>query len=231
MADVSRETVSTPDPAITTQVVAPGRLDLLEQYAGLLASEGVVRGLIGPREVPRLWDRHLLNCALLGPLIGDEASVVDLGSGAGLPGLVLAIARQDLRVTLVEPMARRVAFLEEVRDELGLEVEVVRGRADDCRRSFDVVTARALAPLPKLLGWGMALVGKGGQLLAMKGSSAAREIEASDAELLRWGARAEVVTSSVPGSSETTVVRVVRDGESGIGLPTSSTHRGRREHA
>ena len=114
MADVSRETVPAPDPAVAAQVFTPERLPALERYAGLLATEGVVRGLIGPREVPRLWDRHLVNCGLLAPLLPDGASVADLGSGAGLPGMVLALARPDLRVTLIEPMARRVAFLGEV---------------------------------------------------------------------------------------------------------------------
>lgn len=220
MADVSRETVPGPDPAVAAQVFASGRLTLLERYAGLLATEGVVRGLIGPREVPRLWDRHLLNCGLLAPLVPDGATVADLGSGAGLPGIVLAIARPDLTVTLVEPMARRVGFLEEVLAELELSnVEVVRARAEQWPRSerFDVVTARALSALPKLLAWCLPLVAEHGELLAMKGSSAQDEIVAAAEELRRWGARAEVVTSSVPGSSVTTVVRVVREPGSAIG--------------
>ena len=214
MADVSRETVPAPDPAVAAQVFAPGRLTLLERYAGLLATEGVTRGLIGPREVPRLWDRHLLNCGLLAPLIPDGVTVADLGSGAGLPGVVLAIARPDLTVTLVEPMARRVGFLAEVRAELELSnVEVIRARAEQWSRAerFDVVTTRALAALPKLLAWCLPLVAEHGELLAMKGSSAQDEIVAAAAELRRWRARAEVVTSSVPGSSVTTVVRVVRE--------------------
>lgn len=220
MADVSRETVPAPDPAVAAQVFAPGRLALLERYAGLLATEGVTRGLIGPREVPRLWDRHLLNCGLLAPLIPDGATVADLGSGAGLPGVVLAIARPDLTVTLVEPMARRVGFLDEVRAELELSnVEVVRARAEQWPESgrFDVVTARALAALPKLLAWCLPLVAEHGELLAMKGSSAHDEIVAAAEELRRWRARAEVVTSSVPGSSVTTVVRVVREPGTAIG--------------
>ena len=220
MADVSRETVPAPDPAVATQVFASGRLTLLERYAGLLATEGVTRGLIGPREVPRLWDRHLLNCGLLAPLIPDGVTVADLGSGAGLPGVVLAIARPDLTVTLVEPMARRVGFLAEVRAELELSnVEVIRARAEQWSRAerFDVVTARALAALPKLLAWCLPLVAEHGELLAMKGSSAQDEIVAAAAELRRWRARAEVVTSSVPGSSVTTVVRVVREPGTAIG--------------
>jgi 16S rRNA (guanine527-N7)-methyltransferase len=234
MADVSRETVPAPDPTVAAQVFEPGRLTLLERYAGLLATEGVSRGLIGPREVPRLWDRHLLNCGLLAPLIPDGATVADLGSGAGLPGLVLAIARPDLSVTLVEPMARRVAFLEEVRAELDLSnVDIVRVRAEQWSQSrrFRAVTARALAALPKLLTWGMPMVGDGGELLAMKGSSAQDEIEAATQDLRRWVARAEVVTTSVPGSSVTTVVRVVREPGTAIGWRAASARRKRRDNA
>jgi 16S rRNA (guanine527-N7)-methyltransferase len=232
--DVSRETVPAPDAAVVTQVVAPERLPLLERYAALLATQGVVKGLIGPREVPRLWDRHLLNCALLAPLVPEGATLADLGSGAGLPGLVLAIARPDLRVTLVEPMARRVAFLDEAIAELGLaQVAVVRGRAEQWTDPdrFEVVTARALASLPKLLGWAMPLVAERGVLLAMKGSSAHDEVEAARPDLERWRARADVVRSSVPGSSVTTVVRVVREPGAGIGWSQSSARRRRRERA
>jgi 16S rRNA (guanine527-N7)-methyltransferase len=234
MADVSRETSSVPDPPVLTAIFPPSRLPLLEAYADLLATVGVTRGLIGPREVPRLWDRHLVNCGLLAPLVPADATVADLGSGAGLPGVVLAIARPDLRVTLVEPMARRVSFLEEVRDRLGLDaVEVVRARAESWADAphFDVVTARAVAALPKLVTWALPLVAEGGVLLAMKGSSAADEVEAAAEELRRLGARAEVVTSSVPGSSVTTVVRVVRDRGAGIGWQSSTARRGRRGRA
>jgi 16S rRNA (guanine527-N7)-methyltransferase len=151
-----------------------------------------------------------------------------------LPGLVLAIARPDLRVTLVEPMARRVAFLEEVVASLDLRsVEVVRERAEQWSDPprFDVVTARALAPLPKLLAWGLPLVAPGGALLAMKGSSAAEEIAAAERELARWHATAEIVTSRVPGSSGTTVVRVVPEVEAGIGWQSSNERRRRRGRA
>jgi 16S rRNA (guanine527-N7)-methyltransferase len=230
-SDVSRETTP-PDPIVLTELVPPQRLSLLEEYAALLATEGVTRGLIGPREVPRLWDRHLVNCALLAPLIPLDATVADIGSGAGLPGVVVAIARPDLKVTLVEPMARRVAFLEEVCDRLGLvAVDVVRARAEQWSdpRRFDVVTARAVAALPKLLGWVMPLVAEDGVLLAMKGSSAADEVAAAARELRRWRAQAEVVTSLVPGSSTTTVVRVVRGPDAGIGWESSRTRRGQRQ--
>ena len=183
------------------------RLRLAERYADWLAGAGVERGLIGPRETPRLWERHLLNCAGLATLIPEGATVADLGSGAGLPGLVLAIARPDLEVTLVDPLLRRTAFLEEVVDDLGVgHVEVVRGRAEELhgRRRFDVVTARALAPLERLLGWAIPLVEPTGELLAMKGSSAGQEIEAAHRELARLGC-GDPRQVSVAG---TTVVRV-----------------------
>ena len=231
MVDVSRETPPSPDAAVVSQVFAPSRLPDLERYAELLASEGVLRGLIGPREVPRLWDRHLVNCGLLAPLIPEGARVADLGSGAGLPGLVLALARPDLRVTLIEPMARRVAFLTEACEALGTDrVTVVRGRAEQSqdRHAFDVVTSRALAPLPQLLAWSLPLVASGGAMLAMKGASAAEEIEAAAAELARWRAQADVVVCEVPGAAAATVVRVVAGPGAAIGWPGSATTRRRR---
>jgi 16S rRNA (guanine527-N7)-methyltransferase len=231
--DVSRETPP-PDLTVLAQLVPPHRLSLLEQYAGLLADQGVVRGLIGPREVPRLWERHLVNCALVAPSVAEGASVADLGAGAGLPGIVLGIARPDLHLTLVEPMARRVEFLREACGRLGLdEISIVRGRAEELRgrRTFEVVTARALAALPKLLDMAMPLVAPGGCLLAMKGSSAAAEIEASRTQLGQWKARAEVISSSVPGSETTTLVRVVPGVGSGIGWGSGSARRQRRDRA
>ena len=223
MADVSRETPLPPDPAVLAALFPEERRALVEQYAALLASEGVLRGLIGPREVARLWDRHLVNCALLAPLLPRDATVADLGSGAGLPGLVIAIARPDSRVTLIEPMARRTAFLTEAVERLGLDtVEVVRSRAEDWTRPerFDVVTARALAPLPKLLRWALPLVRPEGALLAMKGSSAAEEIAEAAAELGRAQATAEVLHPEVAGATSTTVVRVVPRVSTAIGWPT-----------
>jgi 16S rRNA (guanine527-N7)-methyltransferase len=164
---------------------------LAQQFAEILTREGVLRGLIGPREVPRLWGRHLINCALLGRAIGPDLDVCDIGSGAGLPGLVLAIARPDLRVTLVEPLLRRSTFLEEAVSELGLDnVEVVRARAEELHgaREFSVVTSRAVAPLDRLLGWSMPLVREGGELVAMKGSSVHEEITEAAAALRKYGA-------------------------------------------
>jgi 16S rRNA (guanine527-N7)-methyltransferase len=153
---------------------------LVERYAGLLATEGVVRGLIGPREAPRLWERHLMNCAVLAELIPHGVTVCDIGSGAGLPGLVLAVARPDLQITLIEPLLRRTTFLSEVVEQLELShVEVVRARAEALHgsRRFDVVTSRAVAPLERLLGWSMPLVAPLGALVAMKGTSVGEEIE------------------------------------------------------
>lgn len=158
-------------------------------YAELLATEGTLRGLIGPREVPRLWERHLVNCALVTDLVAPGATVCDIGSGAGLPGLVMAIRRPDLRVTLVEPLLRRTTFLEEAVEVLDLSnVEVVRARADSLhgRRTFDVVTSRAVAPMEKLAAWSLPLVRSGGLFLAMKGSSVQAELDAA-ARIIRTG--------------------------------------------
>lgn len=212
MDDVSRETAP-PAPESARGVFPAARLPLAEQYAALLANEGVVRGLIGPREVPRLWDRHLLNCAVLCELVPEGAEVCDIGSGAGLPGLVVAIARPDLRVTLVEPLLRRTTFLGEAVERLGLDrVEVVRGRANDLHgtRRFDVVTSRAVAPLERLLRWSMPLVAPHGALVAMKGSSAPEEIDAASGVLRSLGCGVPEVLPLGDGLLEcpTTAVRV-----------------------
>ena len=160
----------------------------LTDYASILATAGAERGLIGPREVPRLWERHLLNCAVVAdPAIGlvpPEARIADVGSGAGLPGLVWAIVRPDVRVVLIEALLRRAAFLEEAVTQLALtdRVEVRRTRAEDCAKASDwvpadVVTARAVAALPTLLGWMVPLMGKRGVALALKGERAGEEVE------------------------------------------------------
>ena len=160
-------------------------------YADLLASAGVERGLIGPREVPRLWERHLLNCAVVAPALEPESTVADVGSGAGLPGMVFALCRPDLRVTLIEPTARRVRFLEEAIATLGLgQVRIQRARAgelpDDDR--YDTVTARAVAPLDRLAQWCVPLIRSGGMLLALKGESASQELDSAFSTLQRLGA-------------------------------------------
>lgn len=184
---------------------------MAQRYADMLATEGVVRGLIGPREVPRLWDRHIMNSAVVAPRVPMGASVADVGSGAGLPGLVWAIARPDLRISLIEPLLRRTSFLDETVAALGLDnVTVVRRRAEDVDTTFDVVTARAVAALDKLGRWCMPLVSSGGVLLAMKGRSAAEEVTAATATLHRLGATSIVVTTYENGVVPTTVVEVMK---------------------
>ncbi len=192
------------------------RLPLAARYVDLLTEQGVLRGLIGPREVPRLWQRHILNSAVVAELIPTGATVVDVGSGAGLPGVPLALARPDLTVTLLEPMARRVGWLTDVVAELGIPVEVVRGRAEepDVQRRLggaDVVTARAVAPLAKLAGWCLPLVRPGGQLVALKGESAGDEL-ARDADLVRraGGSELSVVSCGLEVLPVPTTVIVVR---------------------
>lgn len=158
------------------------RFEAAERYAAILAGAGVEWGLIGPREVDRLWDRHILNSSALGELLAPDERVADIGSGAGLPGIPLALARPDIHVTLIEPLLRRSEFLREAVDELGLDVAVVRGRAEDSevRESIgelDVVTSRAVASLDKLTRWSMPLLRVGGRMLALKGERAEAEIE------------------------------------------------------
>jgi 16S rRNA (guanine527-N7)-methyltransferase len=194
----------------------------LARYAELLSTAGVERGLIGPREVPRLWDRHLLNCAVAVPLIPEGASVIDVGSGAGLPGIVWGIVRPDITVTCLEPLQRRATFLEEAVTELGLvgRVQVVRARAEDIVRGRGpvtslrarIVTARAVAPLDRLAGWTVPLVQPGGELLALKGRSASEEVEASRTVLEKLGVVSVEIVECGEGVVEppTTVVRAVK---------------------
>ncbi|MEU4320730.1 16S rRNA (guanine(527)-N(7))-methyltransferase RsmG [Nocardia fluminea] len=181
------------EPPAAAARVFGDRLDIARRYCAALATAGVERGLIGPREVPRLWERHILNCAVIGELIDEGTSVVDIGSGAGLPGIPLAIARPDLRITLVEPLLRRTVFLSEFIEEAGLDVTVVRGRAEQSgvikeAGGADVVTSRAVAPLAKLAHWSLPLLRDHGRMLALKGTSAAEELERDGAELIRDGA-------------------------------------------
>ncbi|BBY99263.1 16S rRNA (guanine(527)-N(7))-methyltransferase RsmG [Mycolicibacterium fallax] len=177
-----------PDAAAT---LFGGRLELAERYVELLGTAGVERGLIGPREADRLWERHVLNSAVVAELIAEDERVADIGSGAGLPGIPLAIARPDLRVVLIEPLARRTSFLEEVVAELGLSAEVVRGRAPEAGAGlepFDSVTSRAVAALDKLCAWSLPLLRVGGRMLAMKGERAGLELEEQRAAMTALGA-------------------------------------------
>ena len=206
--------------------------DKVEQFGRLLADQGVTRGLIGPREVPRLWDRHLLNSAAVAQYLPADGALVDVGTGAGLPGVVLACLRPDLHVVLLEPMERRVAWLTEVVEDLGLtSVDVVRGRAEDVRLDVpaSAVTARAVAPMDRLALWTLPLLAVGGVLLAMKGSRAAEEVAAAHEQIQRLGGgEVEVLSATtIPEVTPTVVVRVVKERDAG--RPKAATQRrGRR---
>ena len=157
----------------------PGQEDAIRAYAEFLTTAGIERGLIGPREGERIWERHIFNCLPVTQLLPQGASLFDIGSGAGLPGIVIALARPDLKVTLIEPLERRVEFLNEAVAAIadgGVEIEVIRGRAQDVKKSADFVTARAVAPMEKLKKMCWHMVKTGGSLLAMKGESAANEM-------------------------------------------------------
>jgi 16S rRNA (guanine527-N7)-methyltransferase len=207
------------------------RYELAAQYAEMLAGPGIDRGVIGPREADRLWDRHLLNSAALGELVPAGCRVLDVGSGAGLPGIPLAIARPDLKLDLLEAMARRVAWLQDVVAELGLPVSVYRGRAEDPQvrhqlGRYDVVTARAVAPLGRLAGWALPLLVPPGQLLAIKGASAPDEVT-RDIEAVRaaGGAAIEVVQCGATiVHPPATVVVVTRQAER-VMRPTKARKR------
>lgn len=186
-------------------------VEQIKQYVDILADRGIAWGLIGPRESDRLWDRHVLNSAAMADLVPHGASVIDVGSGAGLPGIPLAIRRPDLEITLLEPLLRRSNFLTEAVDELRLahRVRVVRARAEDHDGQYDIVTARAVAPLPRLLTWCVPLMGSAGELLALKGSSAASEIDQSKQILAKRRLHADVVSVRAhPRTEATQVVRV-----------------------
>jgi 16S rRNA (guanine527-N7)-methyltransferase len=199
------------------------RLSLAGRYARSLATDAVVRGLMGPREADRVWDRHLLNCAAIAPAVPSDTQVTDVGSGAGLPGLVLAIARPDLRVTLVESLARRATYLDEVVRSLGLadQIVVVRARAEEIAENAsmfhvkpsDVVTSRAVAPLDRLAAWCLPLTRLGGRMLAIKGASASEEVATYAGAVARLGGGVPVVREYGAGllAEPTTVVEVVRE--------------------
>jgi len=190
------------------------RLDLAKRYVEHLATSGTERGLIGPREIPRLWSRHVLNCAVIESAIAMDSHVADVGSGAGLPGLCLAIARPDLELTLIEPLERRVIWLQEVVDDLGLDkVTIMRTRAEMAvgMVDADVVTARAVSALSNLAGLTIPLLNGHGEVVAIKGRSAAEEIEKAKKVIRKLGG---VETSVVVCGQElleepTTVVRII----------------------
>lgn len=195
MAKQDDASIQSPDigePPAAARGVFGNRLPLACDYAEFLATAGIERGLLGPREVPRIWERHILNSAVLGEVIDEGCRVVDIGSGAGLPGIPLAIARPDLKVQLLEPLLRRYNFLAEINDRLNLGCEVVRGRAEDpavvdALGGADVATSRAVAPLGKLTRWSLPLVKVGGAMKALKGGSVAEELERDAKEIAKAG--------------------------------------------
>ena len=183
----------------------------ISQYVDILATKGVAYGLLGPKEADRVWERHILNSAALGGLIEPDATVIDVGSGAGLPGIPLALLRPDLRVTLLEPLLRRSTFLVEVVNELQVtaQVAVVRARAEDHAERYDIVVARAVAPLDRLIGWCNPLRRSGGVILAVKGRNATTEIEQAAEVLSQHRLAAELVTPRAdPRAEAASVVRI-----------------------
>jgi 16S rRNA (guanine527-N7)-methyltransferase len=208
-----------PPPDALARAVFGDRLELASHYADLLTGDAVRRGLIGPREGPRIWDRHLINCAVVAEAFPLGARVVDVGSGAGLPGLVLACVRSDLRVDLVDSLQRRTGFLAEAIDQLGLgdRVQVITGRAEEraVRKVVGAahwVTARAVAPLDRLAGWCLPLLVPGGVLIALKGATAGEEAKRTDQAVRRAGARSVTVVEYGTSllSEPTRAIRVVR---------------------
>ncbi|RWZ82976.1 16S rRNA (guanine(527)-N(7))-methyltransferase RsmG [Glutamicibacter sp. HZAU] len=203
----------TAEETVAAEKIFGDRLDLAKRYVEHLATSGIERGLLGPREVPRLWSRHVLNCAVIEEVMDKDAEVADVGSGAGLPGLCLAIARPDLKLTLIEPLERRCIWLSEVIEDLGLtNVTVMRGRAE---QMVDVVnaryvTARAVSALTNLAGLTIPLLHGQGELIAIKGRSAAEEIAKATKAIRKLGGKeAEVLTVGETILAEpTTVVRI-----------------------
>lgn len=214
-SDQQPDAIETPE--VAAQIFGE-KLDQAIAYHRSLATTGSERGFIGPREVPRLWDRHILNCAVIGEAMPEGVTVADIGSGAGLPGIPLALARPDLKITLIEPLLKRSVYLAEIKDELGLDnVTVIRGRAEEKAvraelGKVDIVTSRAVAPLGRLVGWSLPLARIGGSMIAMKGSSVAEEIERDAEEIKRYGGGASEVIRVGEGllAEPTTLIRIPR---------------------
>lgn len=227
------DTPSAPAPPESASTIFGDAMPAAAQFVELLAAVGIERGLIGPREVDRLWDRHLLNSAVVGERIPNGVRVIDVGSGAGLPGVPLCLARPDLDVTMLEPMARRVAWLEEVVDALRLSATVVRGRAEEpsIKRQLagaDVVIARAVAPLDRLWGWTAPLLRRGGRLVALKGESAEAEVARDGAAVKRAGGSLPVVERCGIDVLETPATVIVVERVDVHGREGSERARGRR---
>ena len=184
-----------------------GGSDQIQAYAQILKTTGIERGLIGPKEGDRIWQRHIANCLPITTLIPQGVRVGDIGSGSGLPGIVIALARPDLKVTLIEPLQRRVDFLNEVISELHLPIEVIRGRAETVKKQFEVVTARAVAPLEKLIQISWHMIPRGGYLLAIKGEQVEAELAATK---LKKGATAKLHEISLPNLAVARVVCITK---------------------
>lgn len=206
-----------------------------DRYARILAGAGVERGLIGPRETDRIWGRHILNSAALAELIDSDDEIADIGSGAGLPGIPLALARPDVRVTLIEPLLRRSDFLREVIDDLDVDITVIRGRAEeqsarDQVGEMDAVVSRAVAGLDKLTRWTMPLLRPGGRMLALKGQRAEAEVDEHRRVMEALGAvDARVVTCGGEYLDPPASVVIARRGESGTAdrrVPRAGRRRG-----
>lgn len=215
--DVSRETTVDPlsNAAAVTDYFGPA-YTAVAAFHELLTAEGELRGLIGPREVSRLWERHLLNSASVVPFLPTQGCIVDVGSGAGLPGLVVAAMLPAAEVVLIEPMERRTDWLQYAAGAIGLSNVVVRrGRAEEYHGAFtaDAVTARAVAPLDRLARWTLPLLGAGGVLIALKGRSVADEVDGARKVLRKLGGgEPEILPApTLPGVEATTVVRIVRE--------------------
>lgn len=212
----------TPPPPLTATTVFGRQLALARRYAAILCGPGVERGLLGPHEAAVVWQRHLLNCAVVAQALPSGTAVADVGSGAGLPGLAWAVARPDLDVTLIEPLLRRCRFLEEAIDSLQLRnARVLRSRAEDVSATakFPVVTARAVAPLDRLVRWCWPLVGEGGSLLAFKGAAARSELEKTRGTLRAMSTSSAVVKTYGEGVVEPPVTVVVIRREAEVGSP------------
>lgn len=213
-AHLSKEYTAVSDqlPDIAKEIFGD-RFNLAVAYHDSLATTAAERGFIGPKEVERLWERHILNCAVVGEAFTPDLKVADIGSGAGLPGIPLAIARPDLQITLIEPLLKRSVYLGEVKEALNLDnVTVVRGRAEEQKKGqFDAVTSRAVAPLGKLAGWSLPLVKHGGQMVALKGASVSEELERDRKEVTKaGGGDAEIFTVGAALAEPTTLIRIVR---------------------
>lgn len=196
--DDKAENLKAPAPPRLAAEIFGERLPLAIQYADLLVTTGITHGLLGPREAPKVWERHIVNCAMAESLLPHRTRLIDIGSGAGLPGVALAIARPDLKVTLVEPLARRTDWLQKTIDDLGLsQVTVHRARAEDLAGLIQapVVTARAVAKIEQLVKWSWPLLPDGGRLLALKGQSAAEELAEAQARIGQLGVQSSAVRS------------------------------------